>query len=435
MENLRTLKLALLIVLVVFFITPAVSSAYKIPIHRDLTYETFQTYNKLFNKNFTSQEIAKAIQGSADEDDGTRPLRHFYDPVNVKGLFDWTASRDWAQDTEKQSKYGKNTKQNDKYFSNPDDYSWDRAVYEYAHGDKDRAIETLGHILHLIQDSTVPPHVRNDDHLSKNGSGDISLYEEFTISQKIPKLDISILDIPNFTKLDAYFYNTAWFTNSNFLSKGTVFSGYAKPKRSELKLIRSVKDGKGQYFGVKKDNRIVRIKRTKDWRKNSYNEDYFLQDKNNLILTDYWNTLSQQAVINGVGVINLFFSDVEKEKKTLSLKKKNKSKAEKRLARLLPTGFAYSKALYGSSLTADDVRDLLGENTASVASVKLPEVAPPKLENKEVVVSTPTPVQREPFVKEVKPVVVVVKEEKAELVLEVTAPRIVVLKPRLKMDK
>jgi len=390
---------------VAFLITPLFVRAYKIPIHRNLTNETFKAYNDLFGSDFSSSDITKAIQGSAGEDDKTRPLRHFYDPISKKGLFEtWIASKDWAQDTDAQSRYGKNTGFNDKYFSNPDDYSWDRAVFEYVHGDKDRAIETLGHVLHLIQDSTVPAHVRNDDHLSKFGYGDISLYEEFTANQEIPDFELRLLDIPTFTNLDGYFDNTARFTNENFLSKDTIFKDYVKPI-----IDYEEKDNSNIKFGYKKtatgSHKLVRIFENKSLFSNSVERQFYLDSEGNIVLTDYWNTLSRQAVINGVGVINLFFKEVEKERQTLALKNKNKSWAEKQITKIIPTVFSITKGLYGSSLTNNDVNELLGEGQAGsvVLAVKKEEpeviqqeeVTPKKEETPQVVIE---PIIEEPII-------------------------------------
>ena len=59
-------------------------------------------------------------------------------------------------------------------YSSDSDYSFDRAVYEYVNGDKERGLKTLGHILHLIEDMSVPAHTRDDSH----AGGDY--YETYT---------------------------------------------------------------------------------------------------------------------------------------------------------------------------------------------------------------------------------------------------------------
>lgn len=376
MENTRFIKITLFITSMAFFMTPFYVHAYKVSVHRDLTQESFSGYEKLFGDIFSDVEIAKAVQGSDGEDDGRRPLRHFYDPLNKKGLFEtWIASKDWAQSTDVQSKYGKNTGFNDKYFSNSDDYSWDRAVYEYAHGDKDRAVETLGHILHLIQDTTVPAHVRNDDHLSKFGYGDINLYEEFTVYQSIPEFFLDISDVPDFVNLDDSFNRSSKFTNENFLSKDTVFKNYNLPKEDQLSFIGG--------FGYNKDfkHKVVFVKEKFVRKTKKIKKEFSIEDKNDLVLTDYWNVLSRQAVLNGVGVIKLFFEEVDRERQTLALKEKNKSQAERMLASIIPTGFNIVKGLYGSSLTNSDVQDLLGENQSGAVVLAVnQEEAPENIE-------------------------------------------------------
>jgi len=43
-------------------------------------------------------------------------------------------------------------------------YTWQRALYEYAKGNRQQAFISLGHVLHLLEDMSVPAHTREDAH-------------------------------------------------------------------------------------------------------------------------------------------------------------------------------------------------------------------------------------------------------------------------------
>ena len=49
---------------------------------------------------------------------------------------------------------------------------WTLALGSYARGDKNKAYEYLGHIVHLIGDMTVPTHAHGDAHVDFFGDSD-----------------------------------------------------------------------------------------------------------------------------------------------------------------------------------------------------------------------------------------------------------------------
>jgi hypothetical protein len=395
MENKKPLIFLLLVAVVV----PSISFAYSINTHANITESTFVEYNKLFGNFFTDKQIDLAKKGSMEEDTfGTilRPLNHFYDPINKKGLtkvrinlFNLTtgmSSPVWATDTKKQANFLKTRViYNDKYFSSPTDFSWDRAVFEYVYGDKDRALETLGHILHLIQDATSPPHTRNDAHPIR------SSYENFTKGKKPLSLNIKESDIVDYETLRDIFDNLALYTNAHFFSDDTIFRDYDSPNKN---ILVKYKNTTGYTFLVEKNNNkqikiaYIKIDNTEEgsWRKviKKQKIQYSIESPD----TDYWNTLSREAVVNGVGVIKLFFTAVDEEKKTLALKNKNKSWAEIYLSKIIPKGFGIVKGLYGSSLTENNVKDLLdggnGQVGAAVLAVKEKEPEVIKIQQEEI---------------------------------------------------
>ena len=138
--------------------------------HPALTDEVVDLFN-LYYPNIKIDDVDKTLikKGSINEDSGTRWMHHFYDPIYNRGLWGYSSSKVWALDTAGQamldigyvqgggSVYGTVTT---KPFDSGTDYSWDRAIYDYVWVDKARGLEGLGHILHLVEDASVPDHTR-----------------------------------------------------------------------------------------------------------------------------------------------------------------------------------------------------------------------------------------------------------------------------------
>ena len=157
--------------------------------------------------------------GSETEDNPPRWLYHFYDPTTGQGLFNGKSSLQWAKD----------------HASNEWDWNWARYSYysaltsaqtsnrasSFAH-----LFRGLGQIMHLIQDKSVPAHVRNDAHIPYFSS-QRDMYERYTRGS-IGQLNYggySPVELSVFNNLDAFWINggkgLAEYTNSNFLSRDT----------------------------------------------------------------------------------------------------------------------------------------------------------------------------------------------------------------------
>ncbi len=341
MEIGKSVKFKIVLMLVTFLLPVFCYGYSNNTTHPALTNETVDIFNHFYQDlKINNEQRNFVLKGSREEDEPlSRPLNHFYDPINDKGLNEGLtiglSAKDWSQSTIAQAGIDNlaGIRIVKSLFSSDSDYSWDRAIYDYVYDDKNRALEALGHNLHLIQDMSVPPHVRNDQHLT-----DSSYYETFTKDFDIKKLENFSDKLIKENKkpvtedsLNNYFYKLASFTNSNFFSRSTLpdsfFNSYSNPNI----IFEKFDDENNSYFGynILNDNgyRLVRVDyyTSKIGEVEKDNKEYFLSDDNNLILTDYWNILSEQAVLNGAGVIKLFFDEVEKEKKTLALFTKNKS--------------------------------------------------------------------------------------------------------------
>ena len=245
------------------------------------------------------------MRGSIDEDAGTRPLHHFFDPVYSRGLtmvgVEFLAAKPWSQDTLAQAGVVDNvlagiTKP---LFSSRDDYSWGRAIYEYAWGDKQRGLETLGHILHLIEDMSVPDHTRNDSHPPFGDSflHQVSPYEHW--ADKWNTSTIAVADVligenkilESCVTLNSCFDSIARYSNNNFFSKDTILKNYDLPKVIERKTF-VLSDGIPYLFGSGKttDNRDVilsLIKRKINPQTGQEYETYFLNDPDDIVLFSY----------------------------------------------------------------------------------------------------------------------------------------------------
>lgn len=298
--------------------------------HPGLTSEIVEFYNASFPKRAISAEEKKwIVQGSMDEDTWPRWINHFYDPVYNQG---WTAegfgtissstgrwlnsillsdhpplaSKYWAQSPSTQAEY--------KDFGG--NQTWQRALASYASGDKQAAFLALGHILHLLEDATVPEHTRNDTHahpLHLFTGDDGSPYEKYAkrySSKTVFPINAASLVRAGvrpvaLSTLTAYFNALAFYSNTYFFSKDTVQTAkYALPV-----VIRSDND---YGYGKDRDGSIFPLARKVAQRKADFSwaTAFVLNDvvTDQVILEAYFDRLSRAAIVHGAGVVQLFFN-------------------------------------------------------------------------------------------------------------------------------
>lgn len=302
--------------------------AYGVETHGYLTKAIVDFYNKHFLQNKISEESASfLIDGARLEDNVPRYFNHFYDPVNNRGLEDkiyrGIASKLWAQDeteqlaliyriipqTEIPTLLTASQIQQIKPDFNHSDFTWQKAIELYAKGEKEKALFTLGHTLHLIEDASVPDHTRNDSHPPFDDGG--SPYENWTHKFDLRNFDFELTGRLKNKKpislntLDEYFDGIANYSNNNFYSKDSI-NNYISPAPDYFVNIH------GDNYGFKKDKEfgdyaLVLNHSQFNWAKERTGElDY------QIIMRGYWNRLSVKAVQYGAGVINLFFEEGEK---------------------------------------------------------------------------------------------------------------------------
>jgi len=312
-----------------FFIFNDINSYSDKTTHPALTDEIVDFYNYFAKNKLTEEEKYWLKQGSIDEDIPIRYVNHFYDPIYnrtwVKIYLGYliSTSKVWGQSSTAQALY--DPAQNFAGMFNPAadpeglssyDYSWDRAIYDYKKGNKQRAYYALGHILHLIEDATVPEHTRLDPHIETHliiePFTDPSPYEDFTRQFNDQNLNLAEMLFDKGYKpkilntLSNYFDETANYSNRNFFSEDTIVSKeFVEPKFDNLILLSD-----GWSYGIKEDEELNDYHLVKLW--SSRIEPFNFKEatvNDNQILSDYWERLSRKAILNGAGVIALFHKE------------------------------------------------------------------------------------------------------------------------------
>jgi hypothetical protein len=120
-----------------------------------------------------------------------RVMRHFFRPTDGAGLFmvgqQFPNSYDWAAQP-----------------NDVNEWDWFDGLAAWQHGDKARAYRTLGHVVHLIQDATVPAHT----HLDIHGPPDGDDYEDYCKTQITNEFTSALPVPPPGTPLPVF--DSAW---------------------------------------------------------------------------------------------------------------------------------------------------------------------------------------------------------------------------------
>ncbi len=148
--------LAVLLLLVIFLFQKVLTYDTNIA-HPYLTENIIELYERQFGDKISDADEQQILLGSMDEDTPIRWMNHFYEPNQNIGLLGFQTAKDWAQDGSSQSAYARG------------DQSWQTALDAYAGGNNQKAFKALGHVLHLIEDMTVPAHTRLDIHVFNGG--------------------------------------------------------------------------------------------------------------------------------------------------------------------------------------------------------------------------------------------------------------------------
>jgi len=326
-------------ILALFFVTQKVTAYDQPNTHPALTKAAGDFYNLSFPKNKISEEEIKLLmKGAYEEDTPPRWLNHSYDPVHNKAWVNYRTSKVWGKSSLAQSGTNYLLAINpliaEKLNSDaPGDYSYERALLDYARGDRERAFESLGHVMHLLEDSNVPEHTRLDIHLWWHGTE--SPYEKTMAKWNPQNIDVVQKLVRQREKpilldsLDKYFDEIAGYSNGYFFSEDTIFSSkYPGPDVDFWKLEKI--NGKNIAFGYKnnKFGSLRLLKRLKEPIVRNLIEEKEFTLNDDLVLDDYWEKLSKDFVLHGAGVIKMFLEQGEEAKREyerqMALKKETK---------------------------------------------------------------------------------------------------------------
>lgn len=278
-----------LIPLALFFLTIGIAFGYdNLITHPNLTRAAIEVYNRTGGNKITGDNAAWIVNGSIAEDADPRYLNHFYNPETGQGLnaYDEIIGKVWVQ--------GMSAKEWSKNQGNiSGDYSIKTTLDNYRQKNFKRAYEGVGHILHLIQDMSVPAHTRNDPHYA----GDP--YEGW--AQRNGNVSSDVASAGVLSSVDEAFDAVAAYSHYNFWSKDTI-SGVDKRevKRSTISETAAYiycQDNRGNIFICVKEVKTPLIS-------------YYVDD--NEVNKNYWRLLSPEAVSYSASVINYFAEEFKK---------------------------------------------------------------------------------------------------------------------------
>ncbi len=299
--------------------------------HPDLSEESVEFYNGFSPKKISGENVKTIRKGTIEEDLEPRWINHFYDPTTGEG---WTGERWGPYDKESiqktvfnlvsvsqkpmpSKKWAESSFDQLKFSLYGGDHSWQKAVHDFAQGREKEGLESLGHILHLIQDATVPDHTRNDSHPHVAGDPG-SPYEEWvekhTNSRNLQTAEELIknkVSAPVFSSVGEAFEYTAKYSNENFFSEETI--GDDKYKNPLVVEVEQIDKNVSNLIGFIDGKKISLAIKTRKKGSDNFDYEYTINDPK--ILSQYFDFLSKRAVLAGAGVIDLFFREVEKVKK------------------------------------------------------------------------------------------------------------------------
>ncbi|MFA6547722.1 MAG: hypothetical protein WCT11_02110 [Candidatus Magasanikbacteria bacterium] len=321
-------------------------------------------YNQNNSQKISVEQLGWIKTGTVEEDQPTRWLNHFYDPIYNRGLFfgkQNDSAKVWAKDYDKQTAFSLG------------DNSWQRAINDFRKGNKELAFKELGHNIHLVSDMLVPAHTRDSIHAIPPDSYESYVKNNWsTISKNIKS------EVADKNSLEDIFNDAAKYSNSNFYSDKTIEnSKYSVHKISKLDPY-NFNNAVDLYVASTKDSDSNLIKSHliggTDWKedKNMVN--------NSVILQDYASHLLPKAVSYSANTIKLFLSDVQKnETEKLPFFRIG-------LGGLIDTGvgdiISVAENIYDSanSQTPND-QITSGENTNNPVSDNTPNNTPPVNQN------------------------------------------------------
>jgi endonuclease YncB( thermonuclease family) len=298
------MKKFLLSSFILIFIFLACVSAYdNLIIHPSLTEAAIKVFENNNDRKLSEDEKKWIIQGSIAEDTDPRYKNHYYDPLTGKGLddYEYFAGGYWRFTGMPAKEWAFNQS------SVSGDYSVGKTLENYRNGNKKRAYQGIGHILHLIQDMAVPAHTLNDSH----AQGDP--YESW--AEKNGKINLSKAEFVPVYDIGSVFDQLGGFTSKNFFSIDRI-------NLDKFKNYKTIEDN---FLGIKKKYIVNNVDNI-DYKIISYDDSGLLiifDIDDFKVHMDYWNILHPKAIGYSAGVLDYFIKEFEKidkeEKEKLGL--------------------------------------------------------------------------------------------------------------------
>lgn len=182
--------------------------------------------------------------GAVEEDQGSRPVNHFYDPVHDRAIIPIIAYKSWEWSLEENAAiFGQDRSLRDARDLLTRALTFNEGTPAESAKQRDLAVTAMllsvGHVLHHMQDMASPQHVRHDQHI-ENGFTNFfrisnpSRFEHYTADHDAVVAKESHLATPVFprqrelrTARDFWFNaagsGIAQWVNRDFLSQGTNF--------------------------------------------------------------------------------------------------------------------------------------------------------------------------------------------------------------------
>lgn len=380
--------------IIVFIPSHSILAYAPLTTHSGLTENIADFYNFSAAKKITNIQMEWLVQGSQNEDNGLRCLNHAYDPIYNRGwhlhilnLDIGYTSKEWSQSESAQISFGamdfsgiKDTWKS--LWLGPNNLdsnqTWNRAIYEYLSGHEKEAFTALGHILHLIEDATVPAHVRANSHpdiLGKYSWSDYEerakMYDRATLKNYATTLYNQGLTSPKFNSLNNLFDDLAGKVNHYYYSDDTIRSVEYKYPQPEYEgklpegyfIMGQSYNGNSLHLAYKQPGVGFRLESGLDI--------YTLN--NDLVFKDYWQSLSPLAISYGSSTIDLFFKEVQKAAQDKDyLAKNNQSTLTKLAANLLGLAVDLNNNQTGTSASTYPEATVTSVTSTTAITIKKP---------------------------------------------------------------
>lgn len=300
------------------------NDTYNIKTHPWLTLRAIQLFEQYYGITITTEAKQQIILGSVEEDydlKDTSTIDEYshMQPSETLSSLDWNDLRNIANVNRSENHFmnydddidglnhgtGVDTERNTSAlrWAKDDPRNLTNFSRTVAEGDTEKGWRYIGHILHLLEDMSVPAHVRNDAHIFNKDNYEIYLKE------KTPNEYFSLVGSINYplkpisTEIDSFFKELGSYTRKNYFSDDTIFlnnyKGIALP-------VAEVFSEDNNYFYNSNNRRIA----YKGWLFHLTKKDRQYAKIDREVTNDIFSDLGLKAVQYGAGLIKLFYDSV-----------------------------------------------------------------------------------------------------------------------------